>query len=142
MSLERTGPQAARYSVTATGVGHRLPTYVTPRLTMQLVALGASGHPVTRATYAIQRRVDIGLRKELADTRLRPGETASLSLSWSSQDAVTAVVGSVFVEPDEYHQRFFEAFTPADRVQRRLVIRAQEAYRKSAYTIHRRWLRF
>ncbi|RMF12387.1 MAG: hypothetical protein D6761_12860 [Candidatus Dadabacteria bacterium] len=141
-ALERTGPRSALYRVTATNVGHRLPTYVTPRLTVRLVALDPSGQPVTSTTYAIQRRVDVWLQQELYDTRLKPGETATVSLTWRDADAVTAVVGSVLVEPDEYYERFFSAYTAESRAQRTQAAAALAEYRKSAYTVHRRWLKY
>ncbi len=67
-------------SLTSTEVGHRFPTYVTPRVVMEAIQLDSLNQqiPVTRQEQIVARQVSLDLSQELFDTRLAPGETARL----------------------------------------------------------------
>lgn len=76
----------ARFQLTSTGVGHAFPTYVTPKVMMKGVALDEGGRPMagTERQTLIQRRVEAVNDEwiERFDTRLLPGESATLDISW------------------------------------------------------------
>src|SRR5215471_18157879 len=78
--------QKARFRLTSTGIGHAFPTYVTPKVIMKAVALDDSGGPISGSEVrsVIQRQVESvdGAWIERSDTRLLPGQSASLEISW------------------------------------------------------------
>ena len=96
--------ERARFNLTNSGVGHAFPTYVTPKVVMHAVALDAKGkpRPETGVSYIIQRTVGFtgGRWVEYSDTRLFPGETASLDLPWQSSDRIRMWLE---VHPDDYY---------------------------------------
>ena len=60
------------------GAGHKLPTYVTPRLVVSGETLDSEGQaiPGSRREAVIARAVTLDLSRELFDTRLAPGQSA------------------------------------------------------------------
>jgi len=98
--------EAARFSIANTGVGHAFPSYVTPKVILQGVALDAAGQPVgnTAASYVIQRVVAYsgGRWIESSDTRLLPNQSATLSVPWKGYDRVRFWLE---VHPDDYYDR-------------------------------------
>ncbi|KAF0113708.1 MAG: Uncharacterized protein FD149_2049 [Rhodospirillaceae bacterium] len=96
--------QGARFTLTNTGVGHAFPTYVTPKVIMHAVLLDGTGRPVADSarSHVIERRVvyENDEWREIADTRLLPGESASVEMRWG--DAQLARVW-LEVRPDEYY---------------------------------------
>ncbi len=99
-----TEDDGARFELTNTGVGHAFPTYVTPKVVMRAVALDAAGQPrpQTLVSYVIQRRVghDGNQWVEHADTRLLPGQSASLFLAWPDTARVRMWLE---VDPDDFY---------------------------------------
>ena len=75
-----TGP-SLRLTVTSTRVGHAFPTYVTPRVVLRIELIDAEGRLVagSRTERIIAREVALDLSREYFDTRLRPGEAATLA---------------------------------------------------------------
>jgi hypothetical protein len=96
--------ESARFDLTNSGVGHAFPTYVTPKVVMHAVALDAVGtpRPDTAVSYVVQRNVGItgGRWVEYSDTRLLPGETASLMLSWQGGGRIRMWLE---VHPDDFY---------------------------------------
>ena len=94
-----------RFEITNSGVGHAFPTYVTPKVVMRAVALDAEGkpRPDTLVSHVIARRVSYdGARwSEASDTRLLPGQTASLELPWNGSLRIRAWLD---VFPDDYYE--------------------------------------
>ncbi|MGD2083321.1 MAG: multiheme c-type cytochrome [Chromatiales bacterium] len=88
------------------GAGHALPTYSVPRV--RIVVSAAGQDPLD---YPIQRRMDWDPEngwRELADSRLLPGEQRVLSHSLASREAQAEV--TVRVEPDaDYFERVYPA---------------------------------
>jgi hypothetical protein len=94
-----------RFEITNSGVGHAFPTYVTPKVVMHAVAIDADGRPRldTLVSHVIARHVSYdGARwSEESDTRLLPGQTASLELPWKGSMRIRAWL-EVF--PDDYYE--------------------------------------
>jgi hypothetical protein len=94
-----------RFEIANTGVGHAFPTYVTPRIVMHAVALNADGRPQpdTLLSHVIARRVsyDGDRWTEASDTRLLPGQTASIEIPWNGSARIRAWL-EVF--PDDYYE--------------------------------------
>lgn len=97
--------EAVTFELTNIAVGHAFPTYVTPKVVMRAVALDPDGNPrpETAVSHVIQRSVGFaaGQWVEYSDTRLLPGQTASIRLPWQGSDRARAWLE---VEPDDYYR--------------------------------------
>ena len=96
----------ASFTLTNSGVGHAFPTYITPKVIMHAVALDADGQPIadTAVSYVIKRDVGYagGRWLEYSDTRLLPGEKASLDLDWEDSRRIRMWLD---VRPDDYYEQ-------------------------------------
>jgi hypothetical protein len=97
-------PDKARFSITNTRVGHAFPTYVTPKVVLNAVGIGADGRirPETLVTRVIARRVSFtnGQWQEASDTRLWPGQSMMVEVAWQDSDIVRAWLE---VHPDDHY---------------------------------------
>jgi hypothetical protein len=97
-------PSLAVFRLTNTGVGHAFPTYVTPKVMMMGIALDKMGEPIagTEVSSVIQRRVESidGNWIERADTRLMPGQSATLEMPWPDSGTVRLWLE---VHPDDFY---------------------------------------
>lgn len=97
-------PGQARFRLTSTKIGHAFPTYVTPKAIMRGVALDESGRPIpgSERQHVIQRRVEFigGVWVERSDTRLLPGQSATLDLRWPKSGRVRLWLE---VHPDDFY---------------------------------------
>lgn len=100
----------ATLTVRSTGVGHAFPTYVTPRVILRGELLDPDGEVVggSREEVVIGREVSLDLERELFDTRLSPGESATLRYRRRLDASDLRLRLSVVVEPDAFYTRFFE----------------------------------
>ncbi len=126
-------------SLTNTKTGHSFPTYVTPKVTLQVHQENAEGHgiPNTLQQYVIAREVSLDLSEEMSDTRLSPGQIAILKYEESlSPDAIT-LVANVEVEPDAFYSRFYQALleTGLSEKSRRLIQQALAESMSSSFSI-------
>lgn len=130
----------ARFAVTSTGVGHAFPTYVTPKVILHAVLLDAQGkpRPGSEVTYVIQRRVEYDGSdwREISDTRLLPGQTASVEIAW--KDAKRARVW-LEIQPDDFYHSVTYAQLRANLPKRgapaRLIAEADAIAQASVYTL-------
>jgi len=97
--------------LTNTGVGHRLPTYVTPEIHLEAYQEDDKGMriPDTEQITWVARRVSLDLTTEHFDTRLSPGQTATLSYKKAISPRARSLVTRVYVEPDAFYRRIYEA---------------------------------
>lgn len=97
-------PDRARFELTSTGIGHAFPTYVTPKAVMRGIALDRTGlpEPGSDVSYVIQRVVEHvnGEWVERLDSRLLPGETATLDMDWPESGRVKMWLE---VHPDDFY---------------------------------------
>lgn len=132
--------EGARFTLTNSGVGHAFPTYVTPRVEMRAVALDDAGQPVpaTAARHLIQRVVSSTARGwiELADSRLLPGEEASLFLPWQGYAKARLWLE---VAPDDYYDnQVYDALLAnlaPDSPSATLIARADRIAQASSYRL-------
>jgi hypothetical protein len=132
------GAVAARLVVENTGVGHRFPTYVTPLVVLRAELVDAAGRPVagTRAERRIGREVTLDLERELADTRLEPGQRAELAYARALDGGAVGARFSVVVYPDAFYTAFFETLLRQGAGRGEAEIRAALAEtRRSAFTV-------
>ncbi|MBK8638267.1 MAG: hypothetical protein IPN92_08220 [Chromatiaceae bacterium] len=127
-------------AVTATnvGAGHRLPTYVTPRIRVQL-----EGEGDVRREHVIARLMRWSREagwEELSDDRLAPGQSVELALDLPMGARGRVVVR---VEPDwDYHERVYPALLKMldeelSDVARALLEQAMAASGRTAYDLYR-----
>jgi len=127
---------AAVLVVENSGVGHRFPTYVTPLVVLRGELLDAAGRvlPGSREEVLVGRRVELDLSREIADTRLQPGERATLRYARAAAGARARL--SVVVYPDAFYTVFFEALLRQGAGRGEAQIRAAlEATRRSPFTL-------
>jgi hypothetical protein len=102
------------------GAGHRLPTYVTPKIDLVLSFEDAAGRRLATRTRRIGREVTFDGERwiESADTRLPPEGEEVLEWSGAAPAGSRFAHGLVRVLPDEFYRGFFadllEGMDPAD----------------------------
>jgi hypothetical protein len=132
-----------RLEVVSARVGHAFPTYVTPRVILSAELIDERGRAIagSRREKIIAREVTLDLSKEIADTRLRPGERATLEYKPRIDRPGLRARLAVVVEPDAFYTGFFEALLAqgAGRGERE-IREALDASRRSAFTIFEREL--
>jgi mono/diheme cytochrome c family protein len=99
------GRLVSRLTLTNTNTGHAFPTYIVPEVWMRIEMVDQFGVRRPAAEKLVARRVvfEGGEWRELADTRLRQDETATLEFSGAVPAGTQGVAGSVIVRPDAYH---------------------------------------
>lgn len=136
----------ARFELTNSGVGHAFPTYITPKVVMRAIALDARGRalPETAASHVIQRVVTYqgGQWVEHSDSRLPPGGSVSLRLTWKGSRRIRMWLE---VYPDDYydHEVFdtLLAGLPAGGSAARLIAEADSRAAASRYRLFETELR-
>jgi nitrate/TMAO reductase-like tetraheme cytochrome c subunit len=93
------------------GTGHHFPTYVTPRVVVELFQVGADGRPLdgTREEHVIARQVALDLSREIADTRIAPGAEARLDYRRPLHARALRLDTRVRVEPDAFYTEFYHS---------------------------------
>lgn len=93
------------------GTGHYFPTYVTPRVVVEMFQAGADGRPLdgTRQEHLIARQVALDLSREIADTRIAPGAEARLDYRRPLHPRAVRLDTRVRVEPDAFYTDFYRS---------------------------------
>ena len=109
------GTVHAMLSVRNTGTGHNFPTYVTPKVLIEIMQEDAAGNVIatTRREYVIARQVPLDLSHEIADSRLAPGAQAALEYKLPRQAEAMKLLYRVRVEPDAFYTDFYRALIDA-----------------------------
>lgn len=99
----------ATLSVRNTGAGHYFPTYLTPKVILEIEQIDGVGHglPTTRQERILQREVPLDLDREIADTRLPPDGALRFAYRQRLQTGARGLVFRLRVEPDEFYARFY-----------------------------------
>ncbi|MBL8450588.1 MAG: hypothetical protein JNM32_11815 [Dechloromonas sp.] len=110
------GRVKAALIVRNTGAGHYFPTYVTPKVVVEIEQIDAAGRalPKSRVARAIQRQVPLDLANEISDTRLSPDGEMRVEYREPVQRGMTALVFRLRVEPDEFYARFYRSLLAGD----------------------------
>ena len=135
----------ARMTLTNTGAGHYLPTYVVPEIWMRIEVMDSAGATLAVAEHRIARKVtsENGAWTQTSDTRLAPGQTATLEYTAPMPRSATLIVGRVLVLPDRWQADKFRvrvAEAPSDTVRRYYQAALEEAD-SSGYTLFEEWRR-
>ena len=129
--------------VASTRIGHAFPTYVTPRVVMSVELLDDAGRVVagSRREQVIGREVALDLSRELSDTRLLPGKSATLTHQMKIGASGMRARASVAVEPDAFYVAFFETLLRQGAGRGEPQIRqALAAARRTPFTVFEREL--
>ena len=107
----RDGKLSAQLAIINSGTGHDFPTYVTPRVVVQIYQESADNKPIegTMQEKIIARQVSLDLSAELSDTRLAPGEQMTLDYQIQLHQNSNAVVMRVRVEPDYFYTGLYRS---------------------------------
>ena len=120
-------------------VGHSFPTYVTPRVVVSGELIDRSGRVVagSRQEQIIGREVTLDLTRELFDTRLAPGDSATFRYRRRLPGAGLALRVAVTVYPDHFYVGFFEALLAGGAGKGTAQVReALRAARSSSFTLY------
>ena len=105
------GAIRAALTLRNTGSGHHFPTYVTPKVVVEMFQEDQAGRAVagTRREYLIGRQVPLDLSREIADTRLAAGAEAALDYAVPRQQRAANLVYRVRVEPDAFYTGLYRS---------------------------------
>ena len=137
----KDGVVTAVAELTNVGAGHYLPTTPTPALWLRIELLDAHAAVVGRSELRIGRALVFDTTfHEIADTRIPPGEHATLARAWRLS-ATTARV-TVEVHPDDYYEGFYVKLLAGklDPQQRGLFHQALARAQRSHYIAEQREL--
>ena len=146
LSLERARHRPgqrvrATVTVASVNVGHYFPTYVTPQVVVRAFLVGPDGAPVmdTAAEGIIGRQVPLDLSREIADTRIPPGERFVLRYDRALDRPGLTLRVRVTVYPDHFYTGFFTALLEGGAGAGEAEIReALDATRRSPFEIFAR----
>jgi hypothetical protein len=104
-------PMQAVITVTNSGAGHFLPTYVTPKLFVQAHLLNAQGERLEESSQekVIGRAVTLDLTQEEYDTRIPPKASQTFTYTQAVPTAAVTLRVRVVVYPDHFYEQFFTA---------------------------------
>ena len=109
------------------GAGHYLPTTTTPAAWLRIELVDAKGFAIRGARAELRIGRDVwfdGTWHERSDTRIPPGDKATLTRAWNVE-ATTARV-TVEVHPDDYYEGFY-----ADKLRGTLAPAIRDQYQQA-----------
>lgn len=121
-------------TLTNTGAGHHFPTYMVPKVIVQLVLVGGEERLLKEAVVGWD--VDVQLQKEFFDTRIPAGGRFSLDAPLpASATRGQSVELRVQVAPREHYERtFLSVLDQADRLDPQTLALLQQAYDEARAT--------
>lgn len=107
----------ATITVTNSGAGHYLPTYVTPKIFVQGDLLDAAGEVIADSFQeaVIGREITLNLSREVYDTRIAPKASLDFGYTMTLPETATTLRVRIVVHPDHFYERFFKAVLRRDR---------------------------
>lgn len=139
IELQPRGPNASVLLIRNRDVGHAFPTYVTPRVRLEIEQEDSQGQPIagTAVRGIIGRELDFANGLERSDTRILPGERMSLSYGLPRAPEARALVARVWVDPDHYYRQMYPMLLQSmrDPRARTLIERASSRIENSEYLL-------
>ena len=107
----------ATITVTNSGAGHHLPTYVTPKIFVRGDLIDTGGEAIADSFQeaVIGREITLNLSREVYDTRIAPKASLDFGYQMTLPDDAAAFRVRIVVHPDHFYQRFFEAVLRRDQ---------------------------
>jgi hypothetical protein len=105
------GRVSASLKLTNNGVGHAFPTYVTPRVIVEIGQESRKGKmiPDSVERHLIARDVSLDLLTEKSDTRIMPDEIRRYVYGKALHSDAVALTVRIKVEPDAFYADFYRA---------------------------------
>ncbi len=129
----------ARLRLVSRGVGHAFPTYVTPRVFVEVFQVDVVGEPLeaTRARAVIGREIDFSTNEEVFDTRILPGQSFTLAYDQLRAPEADALIGLVTIDPDFHYRGVFLSYLPTLETPeaQRFISEALARTQHSSYTL-------
>ena len=145
IKVNRESNSATIY-ITNSGAGHKLPTYLTPKIAVTGRVITREGEIIkeTVEEKAIQWLASLDLRQEHFDTRLDPGETFTAKFDFPEKYRGNIYEIEVRVYPDEFYRRFYESLLerPPGGIDVEQMKLALEEARTSDFAVYNRRLEF
>jgi hypothetical protein len=141
-SLTRDGDKITT-AITNSGAGHHFPTYMVPKIHIQLLLVGANKKRTPLGEHIIGWQVDVSLAQEIADTRIPAGQTHTFSASLPAGSLPNDTIElRVLVQPREHYERtFLSVLEQADKLDATTLNLLQSAYDEAVAT-HFEWTPF
>ena len=146
--LQQPKPRTAKAVTVAveivnSAVGHKFPTYSTPKVFVRAALLDARNKPLPKTQQeriiGWDARFEDGEWKEFFDTRIAPGKTFAENFHWDLPRNAAKVRVWIEVHPDHfYHAHFYPAHLKRQDLSatgRKLIEKAIEESGKSPYTL-------
>ena len=133
----------ATLTITNSKVGHSFPTYVTPRVVANVELRDARDRlvPGSREERVIAREVSPDLSRELADTRLAPGQSLTFTYRRELPGRGLRLKAVVTVYPDHFYTGLFESLQAQGAGKGTAQIRdALAATRRSSFVLYEKEL--
>jgi len=136
-------PLELTVEVVNAAVGHKFPTYITPKVFVRAALLDRGGKPLpeTRQERVIgwdARFVD-GEWKEYFDTRIPPGKSLRFSFRWRLSPSAKKIRAWVEVHPDHfYHVHFYPVYLKDENLSpegKKLIERALKESGRTSYIL-------
>lgn len=129
-------------------VGHKFPTYITPKVFVRAALLDSKGKAlsgtVREKIIGWDARFEEGEWKEYFDTRIPPGESFREIFRWSPPPQAKKIRAWVEVHPDHfYHVHFYPAFLKSQGLTsqgRKLIEKALQKSGRSSYILFEKGL--
>ncbi|MBD5803813.1 hypothetical protein AZOA_32540 [Azoarcus sp. Aa7] len=101
----------AELTIASHGIGHAFPTYVTPKVIVEIGQAAGDGTflPATVERHLIARDVSLDLSEERSDTRILPDEMRRYVYEQPIATGAAALVARIRVEPDAFYAEFYRA---------------------------------
>ena len=105
------GQISGELTITNRNVGHYFPTYVTPKITVDIVQVDIDGRPIEdlAVQHIVARGISLDLVTETFDTRIAPDETRRYGYGKPLHVRATQLVYRITVEPDSFYVSFYRA---------------------------------
>lgn len=134
-------PVKVTVEVTNAAVGHKFPTYITPKVFVRAALLDRAGKSLAGSLQekiiGWDARFEGGQWREHFDTRIPPGETFRATFRWAFNDRAREVRAWIEIYPDHfYHVHFYPAYLAGQalsREGRRLIEKAVEDSGRTSY---------
>ena len=133
------GHVSASLQITNHGVGHAFPTYVTPRVIVEIGQETRKGRmiPESVESHLIARDVSLDLLTEKSDTRILPDEIRRYVYGKALRPDAMALAIRIRVEPDAFYADFYRATLsdPEFRIGRKAISEALRRAEQAPYVV-------
>lgn len=127
--------------ITNHGVGHAFPTYVTPRVIVEIGQESRSGKMIGKTVekHLIARDVSLDIQSEKSDSRIMPDEVRRYGYDKAIHADAVVLSIRIVVEPDAFYADFYRAILedPDFKAGRKAIREALRHAEKSPYVLYR-----